>query len=820
MQKNAEPAKVPQSVAPDVIAEITGPFNKGVSLMDQYKASDAATAFRQVTAKAPGLIAGHLNLGIALLNTQNEMDLQNAEKELKWVIERDPGNPHAHYSLGMLYKHLNRYSEAQTEFENVLESDPDDGDAHYQLAILIIEQNPEAARTHLEKTLEKIPHHEAALYRLNKLLQTTGESSAANTILKRYHELKSAGAGVVYGMKYGEMGRYAEVVRTLGVAAPEQSAGQLPAYRDVAGTAGLTFTSRGKPGLPGEASRFDAGAFGPGLTLAFKKDLSATLLYITGSGPSGNGILLAFSEGRFTEVKNSGINGRGAVGAFFGDYDQDGDADLYLTCAGPNRLYRNDSDTVFTDITPQTKTGGGNVLSVGAAWADADHDGDLDLYVANYSAIDDSRKESKGVPNNLWRNNGDGTFTDIAKTAGVDGGSASTMSVLFYDLDNDRDQDLYLINNSAPNRIFYNDRVGQFTEMTDKLPLLADGEPGLAALPGDVDHNGLADILLLRGAAPPELLLHTSRDYFAADTAFSTSVKSITSTAGGLLGDLDLDGDLDLILLSSTRLGKTQNEILLNDGTGHFAEPLPLGTSWDSPDARGALAFDFDGNGSLEILITKASGSPSLWQTQLPPDRHWLEVLPVVKSDVGEVWPDAAANGCAIECKADRLLQIANLQGGAGYLGSQTVLLHFGLGSQSRADYVRLTWPDALFQTESEVAADQRWQVTKIEKKPSSCPMLFSWDGNRFSFVTDFLGVGGVGFFIEPGFYGPPDPTEDILIPKDQISPRGGRYLLSVAEPLEEVSYIDQLYLIAYDHPGTYEIYPDERFTGSPPFPT
>jgi hypothetical protein len=118
------------------------------------------------------------------------------------------------------------------------------------------------------------------------------------------------------------------------------------------------------------------------------------------------------------------------------------------------------------------------------------------------------------------------------------------------------------------------------------------------------------------------------------------------------------------------------------------------------------------------------------------------------------------------------------------------------------------------------VTADQVWQVRKVKRKPSSCPILFAWDGERFAFVTDFLGVGGVGFFITPGVYAPPDPTEDVRIPPEQFAPREGRYELRIAEPLEEVSYLDEMYLLAYDHPSDWEVHPDERFTGSEPFPT
>ena len=156
----------------------------------------------------------------------------------------------------------------------------------------------------------------------------------------------------------------------------------------------------------------------------------------------------------------------------------------------------------------------------------------------------------------------------------------------------------------------------------------------------------------------------------------------------------------------------------------------------------------------------------------------------------------------------------------AGYLGSPPPRVLFGLGENRKADYVRLSWPDAVIQSELEVAADQDWRVVKVSRKPSSCPILFSWNGERFAFVTDILGVGGLGFFVAPGQYARPDPTEDIRIPPKCIAPRAGRYLLRVAEPLEEVTYLDELHLIAYDHPAHLELYPDERFSSAPPAAT
>lgn len=807
-------------VPPEHIDQIVRLFNEGMGLMDQFRPLEAVEAFEEVVRLSPDWTTGRLNLGIALLNAQSDEAYARAEEELKKVIAADPANPYAHYALGMLLRHLTRLDEARTQFERVLEIDPEDPDAHYQFAVLIIDSNPEEARIHLEKTLERIPHHESACYRLQVLLRKSGEKERARELLLRFQALKSSGAGVFSGMKYGEMGRYAYVVRAFEeppIQGDPRTPPAPPAYTDVAQQSGLVASAAGRAGWPGDSAREEVD-FGPGAASADVDGDGDVDLYIPGLGRNGEGALYLNEAGQFSAAAKTGINGRGAIGAYFGDSDGDGDPDLYLTCAGPNRLYRNGGGT-FVDATESSGTQGGDFLSIGAAWADADHDGDLDLYVANYS---DAAGESPGAPNALWRNNGDGTFADVASEAGVDGANSATMSVLFFDVDDDRDLDLYLVNHRGRNQLFLNDRVGQYRDATSWFPALDDDGPGMGALLGDVDLNGREDVLLLKGAEPPRLLLQPERGQFVEDLDFASKVRDLGGVVSGLLGDLDLDGDLDVAFFGAG----TGHQILMNIGRGRFDSAVAMGAApegreaREAPNARGAVGVDFNGDGSLELLVTRASGRPELWRAPAPEGRHWLEVIPSKGNGAAAEWIDPTAIGLFVELKTGRRLQAATIISSSGYLGNPPARAHFGLGEHGKVDYARLSWPDAVLQSELEVAADQRWRVTKAKRKPSSCPILFSWDGERFAFVTDFLGVGGVGFFITPQEYAPPDPTEDIRIPPALIKPQDGKLRLCIAEPLEEVAYLDELHLVAYDHPAAWELYPDERFTGTPPFPT
>jgi hypothetical protein len=381
--------------------------------------------------------------------------------------------------------------------------------------------------------------------------------------------------------------------------------------------------------------------------------------------------------------------------------------------------------------------------------------------------------------------------------------------VLFLDVDDDRDLDLYVVHDGSKNQLFVNNRVGRYTDATEWFASLADDGPGTGAVLGDVNQDGREDVLLVRGPQPPRLFLQVSRGRFVQDAVFAALVDQLGGAVGALLGDMDLDADPDLFLVGAGSASESSHRLMINRGGGRFDAPVRVGEITAGPRARGAVAADLDGDGSLEIVVAPARGRAELWRAEPATSHHWLQLL-----------TSPQALGALVEIKTGTRMQLARVSSSSGYLGGTAATLHFGLGEASEADYVRISWPDAVLQSEIEVAGDRVWRVQKVERKPSSCPLLFTWNGKRFEYVTDFLGVGGVGFFIAPGEYAPPDPTEDVRIPPGAMAARWGRYLIRIAEPLEEVTYLDEVRLIAYDHPSSLEVYPDERFTGAAPWPT
>lgn len=801
--KNEPPAAQRRTAPPAAqLDRIVRHFNRGVAHMDRLEPAQAVADFESVVAIAPDWPTSHLNLGIALLNVQSDSARTRAEAALRRAADLDPGEPRAHYALGMLLRHASRFDEARTAFERVLQIDPGDADAHYQIGVLLADLDAYAAIGHLEATLARMPHHAPACYRLQGLLRQRGDVERSAELLARFEELQKARAGAAAGMKYGEMGRYAEVVRAFDLPPQESLASELPAYVDVAEASGLRAAAGGEPGSPA----WTATGFGPGVAVADVDGDGALDVFLTASGPGGRGVLYRGDSGKFVPVPDTRLDGRDAVGAWFGDYDEDGDPDLYLTCTGPNRLYRNDGGR-FTDVTASARVAGEDVTSLGAAWADADHDGDLDLYVAN------TRRGWRGAGNTLWRNNGDGTFRETAATAGIGDATAASVGVVFFDADADLDLDLWVLNRDADHAVFLNDRVGRYTDAGASHTALTSAGPALGAALADLDQDGREDLVLAGAGVPPRVILQPEPGRYVVDEAFAALAPA--TAAGVLCGDLDLDGDVDLVLLDAGAPGMLAHRVFRNRGAGRFESAARLGSERAAPRARGAVAADLDGDGMLELLVACAGAPPELWRAPLPPAHHWLTVAPASGTE-----RHGTAIGLLVEVKAGRDLQVARIVSASGYLGSTPTRAHFGLGSHAKADYIRLAWPDAQLQSELEVAAGQIWTVHKVKRKASSCPILFSWSGERFDFVTDFLGVGGLGFFVAPGEYAPPDPTEDVRIPPAQVAEHDGQYLLRVAEPLEEVTYLDALHLIVYEHPADWEVYPDERFAVAPPAPT
>jgi len=427
-------------------------------------------------------------------------------------------------------------------------------------------------------------------------------------------------------------------------------------------------------------------------------------------GKLSNSLYHNNGDGTFTDVtQQAGVGDKSfGFGCSAADFDNDGDLDLYVLNYGPNVLYRNNGDGTFTDVSKQSGVANPH-WALSAPWFDYDNDGDLDLYVANYLEYDDGRFRAyypaagypgplsySGRPDALYRNNGDGTFTDVTTRVGLHNPNGRAMSATVADLNNDGFIDLYVTNDGMENYYYRNTGKGSFVEEGLMLGLaFGEGGQGVSSMGpavGDVDRDGRLDIYV------PDMgygcLLINRGEYFEDRTASSNLavVCGQYTGWGGLLLDYDNDGYLDVFVANGNAHHEyTEEDVLMrNDGKGSFIDVARQSGRYfgEKYVGRGATYGDYDNDGDLDLLVVNLNDSPKLLRNDGGNKNAWLTVaamLPGGKSD---------AIGARVTVRTGSLVQIRDVSPVTGYLSQADPRAHFGLGKADGADTVEIRWPD------------------------------------------------------------------------------------------------------------------------------
>jgi hypothetical protein len=455
-------------------------------------------------------------------------------------------------------------------------------------------------------------------------------------------------------------------------------------------------------------------------------------------------------NGKFEDVAaKAGVADPGwAMGVSVADYDNDGDDDLYVTCFGPDKLYRNRGDGTFEDITAKAGVSDAR-FSTGAAWGDYDRDGDLDLFVTNYVdfKLEDLPQYGKGalcqyraIPvqcgprglpgagDTLYRNNGDGTFTDISKQAKVDDPKGYYgLGVMWTDFDGDGWPDVFVANDATPNYAYRNNHDGTFTEMGFMLGVAVDengveqGSMGISI--ADYDRDGRLDLIVTNFADQYNTIYRQDGDGAFTDVSRATRTADVSLPFVGWgvkFFDYDNDGWLDFLVVNGHVYPQVEGAFpggmygqrklfYRNLRNGTFAE---IGSSIQALAARrvsrGAAFGDYDEDGDVDVIVNEIDGAPMLLRNDGgSKNGHWISLkLQGTKSNRN-------AAGARVELKAGGLTQIDEVHAGDSYISHSDWRLHFGLGAATTVDEITIRWPDGAVEKLTKVKADQTLKIVQ-----------------------------------------------------------------------------------------------------------
>jgi lipoprotein NlpI len=756
--------------------------NRGVALMGRFDYEGAREVFAELAERHPNDPDVLVNLAIATLNRQQSGDSELALEILDTALEKAPDHLRALYCRGLILLHMGEAEAALVCFQQVFEVDPSDADTVYQVGQSLMQlERPDEAVEWYERAIELDPYLRSAYYRSFQALQRVGDRDRGMTRLKTFQKLADNPRSRVIEFKYTKMGRrgWVEVIgdtRPIPLPSPEgplfaavepATPSELPWRSDVERTSITPVDIDGDEQIDIFLPRVLAGP-------------SATL----------NAVLLARGDGFELDSDHPFAGVQAITAVLWGDMDNDGRTDAYLCRRGPNQLWRNEVDG-WRDITEFSGTSGGEHETVDGALVDADHDGDLDIFLVN----------SDG-PDELLNNNRDGSFRPLAVERGLAGGDSRSSQVLFFDLDGDRDADIFVRKAAPPHDVFENQLLWEYRPARGFDELRASAMTAIVA--GDTDADGRTELYTADAAGSVRRWQNDEDGSWRPTLLAAASGQPIDRLA---LADISGDGEIELIV------ARSDGWQMLDPADGSERSSLE-----GSAPAWTLAALD---PGRGPSLVSWSPGGPP--QVRRPgPGRHRFVALSMTgrENEEDAMRSNASGIGSRVAMRVGSSWTVADTYRNDSGPGQGLQPLELGTGGRERVDFVAIDWSDGVFQTELDLAAGTSYTIAETQRQVSSCPVLFAWNGVEYGFVSDILGVGGIGYAVGPGEYGEPRPWENFLFPEGAVVERDGRLSVKITEPMEEATYLDAARLVAYDVPPGWSMAIDERMAIGGPTPT
>ena len=499
---------------------------------------------------------------------------------------------------------------------------------------------------------------------------------------------------------------------------------------------------------------------GPGVCVAdFDGDGFIDIYFVNGRDRTGkqsiqNALYRNNRDGSFTDVTvQAGVPGTGyGLGCVWGDYDNDGHPDLYVSQYGANVLYHNNGDGTFTDVTSKAGVAGtdfGTVFHTGATFFDYDRDGLPDLYAGGYVQFGPGSRqrcsigygieascppsEYPGSPAVLYHNNGNGTFTNVTKRAGIFQPKGKNLSVQAVDYDEDGWPDLFVANDGIEFYLYHNERNGTFKEVAYSagIALLETGAP-MAAMCisfGDFENRGRLGLYVSDFQdVPDHLWRNDGHGYFeevSGPAGIASATRKVLSFGGGFF-DFDNDGWLDLFIanghvyegVEKTRPDATyrqKNMLFRNNGNGKFTEvTAEAGEAFAISNlGRGAAFADFDNHGNVDVVVANGGASPLLLRNQGGTGNHFASFRLVGTRS------NRDALGARVRLIAGGVTQLKEIAAGGSYLSHSDLRAHFGLGAATTVESLEITWPSGARQRFTDLPADRFLSIVEGAPEPN-----------------------------------------------------------------------------------------------------